>query len=401
MAGETQEEKEGSSALVAALKETSSRVKGSLAKSIDQHVNNEKFDAGDGLDFLEAKNSLLLTYLIELTWNTRNRLTTSGKSSNNKNVERLQELKVALEKIRPLEKKMRYQIDKLLALERNSVGTSNDPLSFRPNPKALVGKDSTANDDNEKSNEVDDSDEEESDNDQEEDEEIKSARMAISQSRKGAKSSKNSNSEEKEDGVYMPPRLTAVPFTENEKVSDKKNRMEARHRERMRTSELAQVLRSQYGDGPEEDDLRGGAQIGQQRESARRFEERQNQKTKHEEDTMVRMPVSRQEKKDRNRIMRDETSNLNAIADLGNLVRGVGDAFGKRSSSTHDDDDNNDDDMFATGRHVNGKRKRNGDIPDDRKRQDTRGNKQGKGPKNSFQKALYGSGGGGKTSKKR
>ena len=54
MAGGTQEEKEGSSALVAALKETSSRVKGSLAKSIDQHVNNEKFDAGDGLDFLEV-----------------------------------------------------------------------------------------------------------------------------------------------------------------------------------------------------------------------------------------------------------------------------------------------------------------------------------------------------------
>jgi len=43
------------------------KIDSSLLPAIDEHVNSDKFNAKkDGLDFLHVKNSLLLTYLIEL-----------------------------------------------------------------------------------------------------------------------------------------------------------------------------------------------------------------------------------------------------------------------------------------------------------------------------------------------
>ena len=55
----------------------------------------------------------------------------------------LLELRAALEKLRPLDTKLRFQIDRLLRaaeMSREARLQSRDPLSFRPNPDALVGK---------------------------------------------------------------------------------------------------------------------------------------------------------------------------------------------------------------------------------------------------------------------
>jgi U3 small nucleolar ribonucleoprotein protein LCP5 len=46
-----------------------------------------------------------------------------------------------LEKLRPLEQKLKYQIDKLVRLAASGdAGGSNNPLRFKPNPDNLVSK---------------------------------------------------------------------------------------------------------------------------------------------------------------------------------------------------------------------------------------------------------------------
>ena len=143
------------------------------------------------LNYLQVKNDILLSYLIDLSLLLRHRLSASSSSSSKQQQRqqkiescqaRLQETKVILERIRPMEKKMRYQIDKLLALSTvihsaNSDGSSrmmtgeagmfaavgrekelaeetekmegdyakdgtsnssNDPLSFKPNLQGML-----------------------------------------------------------------------------------------------------------------------------------------------------------------------------------------------------------------------------------------------------------------------
>ena len=52
---------------VASLDETYKKVMSSLMSSIEEHVSSEEYSASkDSLDFLSAKNSLLLSYLIDL-----------------------------------------------------------------------------------------------------------------------------------------------------------------------------------------------------------------------------------------------------------------------------------------------------------------------------------------------
>ena len=61
---------------------------------------------------------------------------------------RLVEIRTYIEKLRPIDKKLKYQIDKLLKMAKEGVtgeeedadGAGEDPLQFRPNPDALVSK---------------------------------------------------------------------------------------------------------------------------------------------------------------------------------------------------------------------------------------------------------------------
>ena len=86
--------------------------------------------------------------------------------------------------------------------------------------------------------------------------------------------------------------------------------------------------------------------------------------------------------------MREETSNLNAIADLGNIVRGVD--YGR----DNDDKDEADRDTGgASERYSKGSRKRDRMDSDQRNVRQTKKN-HGK-PKNALQSALFASSSGG------
>jgi hypothetical protein len=411
--------------LQSAVTETSKKISSSLLPSIENHVQNEKFDKKDGLDFLDAKNSIMLSYMIDLTLLLKLK---ACKNKDTKQIEeclgRLREMKIVLEKVRPLEKKMRYQLDKLLALSASSSdfaaaannsptivesagdvdggggGESSDPLAFRPNPESMLGKDDHEGDDDASSSDnemVKDSDDNSgSSDDEEDDEELMAARAALNAGRSKKKSYNQDNDDEVEStGVYRAPRLATTHFMEKEKQADKEERMLKKQRDRMRKSEVLSTLKATFGDAPEEDDFSGGAALGKQREASRRFNERMEEKEKYEEDTMIRITDSRKEKKLRKKIMREEHSNLNSIADLDDIAAGVTAAFGgeKKGKGSRGEDPFQSEDGQSS-RLFNGKRRREdgGDNSGGRKEEEERR----PNPKNSFQKALYGMEGGAK-----
>jgi U3 small nucleolar ribonucleoprotein protein LCP5 len=376
---------EGSS--IASLRETSQKLTAALLPSVKAHVESDQFSKSDGLDFLDVKNELMLSYLIDLVAYARD----SKKGRNvSMSLARLNEMKVVLDKMRGLDKKLRYQIDKLLAADTSasvfaSRGDNNDasedPLQFRPDRMALGDEE----DDSDSSGEDGDGDDSDDGggSGQDDDDDLEAARATLSL----AKDKKHKSvGENDDDGIYRAPRTMAVPyaFDQERKQAEK----EKRERRRMRATELAQTLRAQYGEAPEQEDIHGGSDLGKQRAAARRLAEREAEKTKYEEETMVRLQTSRKDKKEKKRLMREETSNLNAIADLGNLVRetkafgryGDGGDRGGGSSLPADDEPK---------RFSNGKRRRD-QINTDGQTAGRRG-KVGKA-KNSLQAALYNTG---------
>ncbi|KAG6818205.1 hypothetical protein H0H87_000110 [Tephrocybe sp. NHM501043] len=118
-------------------------------------------DLRDGISLLSLKHHVLLSYLNSLvliasrravghTLNTRSfpdlPFSAQGRSLRGNGcgdlVDSAVEGRVVLEKIRTLETRMRYQIEKLIRVAEESEKSTNlvdDPLAFRPNPNNLMG----------------------------------------------------------------------------------------------------------------------------------------------------------------------------------------------------------------------------------------------------------------------
>ncbi|XP_020610914.1 neuroguidin-A-like [Orbicella faveolata] len=115
---------------------------------IDQHVENlmKKISSGSlttkkGVSFLELKFHLLLSYVIDLTYYLLTK--TDGKPwQEDPAAERLVEVRTVLEKLRPIDQKMKYQIDKMIKTATTGMtsGAEIDPLRFKPNPENMVSK---------------------------------------------------------------------------------------------------------------------------------------------------------------------------------------------------------------------------------------------------------------------
>ena len=55
-------------------------------------------------------------------------------------LERLVEIRTLLERMRPVEHKLRYQIEKLLKIASAGKFEDSDPLQFKANPNNLISK---------------------------------------------------------------------------------------------------------------------------------------------------------------------------------------------------------------------------------------------------------------------
>lgn len=161
-------------------------------------------DIKDGISLLSLKHHLLLSYVQSLTLMTAHRLLghslksrirpeesfvaperTARGSEAGDLLDTIIEDRLVLEKVKQLESKMRYQIEKLVRLAeedaaKEDVDVVNDPLAFRPNPENLL-------------------DNAESDG-----------------------SDEDNDGGEGDRGVYKPPKLAPVHYTEGKTKSNRK-----------------------------------------------------------------------------------------------------------------------------------------------------------------------------------
>ncbi|KAI6650622.1 Neuroguidin [Oopsacas minuta] len=93
----------------------------------------------EGISLLSLKSHLLLDYIINLTKVILHKLEAKPLSLVHSDViDQLIKERVVLEKIKPLEMKTKYQIDKLVTLATRGSTSNHHPLSYKPNPSNLM-----------------------------------------------------------------------------------------------------------------------------------------------------------------------------------------------------------------------------------------------------------------------
>ncbi|KAK7351214.1 hypothetical protein VNO77_10501 [Canavalia gladiata] len=130
-------------------------------QSLTAKVKEGQYPTADGFTYLEAKNLLLLNYCQSLVYYLLRKA--KGLSVEDHPVVRsIVEIRLYLEKIRPIDKKQQYQIQKLMkaseSATRSDIQSEKEPVAsnksedaskYRPNPDMLVSKlDLTLQDEN-------------------------------------------------------------------------------------------------------------------------------------------------------------------------------------------------------------------------------------------------------------
>lgn len=225
-----------------------------------------------GISFLDVKHQMLLSYLINLTHILLKK--TSGQSIvDDKAIDRMVEIRTVLEKMRPIDKKLKYQIDKVIKTAVTGASESSNPLRYKANPDNLVsklddgGSDSGSDDDN-------------SDED-------------------------NKNKTK----IYVPPKLAPAHFDGDEK--DKQEKAIENAKKRALSSSMIRELRQEYQEGPDE--------IRESRDLHRFKEDKKaKEREEYEEEHFVRLSVSKKEKNASKRM--GTMSSLNSITQFDDIT---------------------------------------------------------------------------------
>lgn len=256
-----------------------------LTKNLKQEQEDGKLQTKEGLGYLDVKMQLLLSYCIKIVYYVSLKL--NGKQiEGHPVVKDLIEIRTLIEKLQPLDKKLKYQIDKLIQTAvSGSDNAAKDPLHFKPNAANLVSKTggiSTANDDVE----VD---------------------------------------EDGNVGKYVPPRLSAMYF-DDENAKEKQKRKQEKIQNKLRESEIYKELQDEFSEKPQE--IKDYSRIF---DRAVVNEKAQMEKLRFEEENYKRLPET---KKERNMARSKRFKNeIDDIANFGNFTK----LANKNSKSRNDE----------------------------------------------------------------
>nr|KAG5707914.1 hypothetical protein BaRGS_031645 [Batillaria attramentaria] len=182
---------------------------------------------------------------------------------------RLVENRTVLEKMRPIDQKLKYQVDKLVNIAKTD---QSDPLRFKANLDSIASKFG--------------------------DEE-------------GEEEEEDEGDEKKAKGVYKAPKLAPVPYTEDETLEERTKQKVERLKRRALSSTMMAELRRDHMEEPEE--------IVESRDLHRVREDRQRkERTDYEETYFVRTSLT---KKEMNKSKRVATmSSLDGLLKFDNLA---------------------------------------------------------------------------------
>ncbi|XVF36566.1 hypothetical protein REPUB_Repub19eG0068600 [Reevesia pubescens] len=226
-------------------------------QALTAKVKANNLQTADGISYLEAKHLLLLNYCQSLVYYLLRKA--KGYSIEGHPVVRsLVEIRLFLEKIRPIDKKLQYQIQKLTRVsgsETQQVGSNGvsdgpqkteDPLNYRPNPDMLI-------------------------------------RKADMMSEDGT-------------GVYRPPKFAPAVDEEDRKMSREEKNALRREKEALRKASRSAYIREMM------DDLQGRPEevreiVGTESRELTRYMEKMERRAQQEEELFTRAPVSKMDKK--------------------------------------------------------------------------------------------------------
>lgn len=237
----------------------------------------------DGLSFLTLKNLLMTQYLANLTEVMR--FKSRGQAiEGHAAVERLVTLRTVLEKMRPIERKLKYQIDKALKVAESGRIKADDPLHFKPDPRALMSKMGGTS-----------VDEGQSSGDEEDDEETPL---------------------KKADKYVVPKHVPA--FFEGGRSQEEAERDQAKKaRKSVLSRGLIEDLKRQHLDTPEE--------IHEREDVMRqRHIHAMKERVRYEEDNFMRLPVPKR--------LKHARGQMNTIGNIGDEVTGMANGDGPNNS---------------------------------------------------------------------
>lgn len=206
-----------------------------------QRAKENKLPTSSGLSFLQLKYHLMLGYCSSVVFY----LMLKGRGGHVQGhpvIRKMLRYRLMLEKIRPLEIKMRFQIEKLLLPQQN------DESRFRPNPDAM-------------------------END-------------------GEGLTASQNEDEEADGKYRAPKLAPVFYNDDGKEAAKTKMEEERRFRAANKSRLLSELRGELDDAPEEesiDPVRMASRVAN--------DHRATAREAYEEENFTRFQVSKKEKR--------------------------------------------------------------------------------------------------------
>ncbi|XP_047059396.1 neuroguidin-A [Lolium rigidum] len=241
--------------LLAALKEMKDGLDlvRSKVESLTRKVRKGQLPTGDGIGYLEAKHHLLLGYCQDLVYYLLRKA--KGLSVDGHPVVRsLVEIRLFLEKIRPIDKKMEYQIQKLTNAADSAAAQDKVPdaqpvqqqgeddlLRYRPNPDMMDTKLATDGQGN-------------------------------------------------NGGIYRPPKIQPVSM-EDRRSKDNSRREEALARKAMDNPYLKEMIDA-AADRPEE----WKESAGDESKEYLNYTRRREQQEKAEQEMFTRAPVTKREK---------------------------------------------------------------------------------------------------------
>jgi U3 small nucleolar RNA-associated protein 3 len=219
---------------------------------VRERVKAGGLPTASGVSYLEVKLQLLLSYCTNVAFYLL--LKAEGRSvKSHPVIEQLVELRTLMEKMRPLDAKLKYQMDKLLKTPLAGAAAAGDALRFKPNPDALLDGGTAA------AAGADDDD--------------------------GGEAGGGGGGADGGD-VYRPPRITAMHFEDKEEARARRAR--EKKAARARKSEIVQALREEFDDAPAEEPNIGSA--------AQYRDKEEDHRTRFEEDNFVRVAVPKKER---------------------------------------------------------------------------------------------------------
>jgi len=239
---------------------------------VQKQIETTHSNHSDGIPLLRIKNECMAQYLADLISVTGHQL--NGKSIEGSTlVNRLIEERVTLERIRPLEEKLKYKIDKLTKIAHGNID-KNDPLQIKPNVENL-----------------DLSDDDDDDEEDEEEQKVES---------------------KPKTGLYRAPRKQMVHYDGEDRIS-REEKASAHERKRAIKSSVMREIWNEYGDEPEQ---LATNELQQEGKGRRKDIEAQAHKIKFEEENFIRV----QEKKghrnlEKKRMKQSELNNLTHFGD--------------------------------------------------------------------------------------